>query len=115
MHSFLPSLFLVSGLALVRAAPNASLPAGKVFGTTCPDGASAFLSIPFAKSPVGDLRWAAPQAYNETFPASGLNATTAAPLCIQFGGVEFTEQGTSSEDWYLPPPSCRAIEVNEQS
>ena len=102
MHSFLPSLFVVvSGLALARAAPTADIPAGKVIGTTCPNGASAFLSIPFAKSPEGDLRWASPQAYNETFPSNGLDATSKGALCIQFGGVEFTEKGSTSENWYL--------------
>jgi carboxylesterase type B len=103
MHSFLAFLSVaVFCLARVRAAPSATIPAGTVLGTTCSNGASAFLSIPFAEKPVGDLRWASPQAYNETFPANGLNATTKGLLCIQFGGLEFTEQGINeTEDWYL--------------
>lgn len=101
MHSFLPSLSVVAtGLALVRAAPSVTIPAGTLQGTTCSNGASAFFSIPFAVPPVGNLRWTSPQAYNQTFPASGYNATTKGAICIQFG-TEFTERGTTSEDWYL--------------
>ena len=102
MHSFLPSLSVVAtGLALVRAAPSVTIPAGTLQGTTCSNGASAFLSIPFAVPPVGNLRWTSPQAYNQTFPASGYSATTKGAICIQFGGKEFSQNGTSSEDWYL--------------
>jgi hypothetical protein len=72
MHSFLRSLFVVAfGLIPVKAAPTVTIPAGTLHGTTCPNGASAFLSIPFAIPPIGSLRWTSPQAYNETFPISG--------------------------------------------
>ncbi len=116
MYSIRPSLSLLAlGLALVRAAPSVTIPAGKVVGTTCPSGPSAFLSIPFAKPPVGDLRWTSPQAYNETFPSDGLNATAKGALCIQFGGVEFTEAGTDSEDWYVSLSSMPCTEIDELS
>lgn len=102
MFSFLISLFIAAlCLALVTAAPSVTIPAGKLQGTTCSNGASAFLAIPFAIPPVGSLRWTSPQAYNETFPTSGYNATTQGALCIQFGGSEFVENGNSSEDWFL--------------
>jgi carboxylesterase type B len=101
MHSFLRSLSVAApALALVRATPSVTIPAGTLQGTTCSNGASAFLSIPFALPPVGGLRWTSPQAYNRTFPASGYNATTKSAECIQFG-TEFTEPGLQSEDWYL--------------
>lgn len=101
MHSFLRCLSVVaSSLAIARAAPTVTIPAGTLQGTTCSNGASAFLSIPFAEPPVGSLRWTPPQAYNQTFPASGYNATTKGAVCIQFG-TEFTEPGITSEDWYL--------------
>jgi carboxylesterase type B len=101
MHSFLRHLSIVSGVfALVGAAPSVTIPAGKVLDITCSNGASAFLSIPFAIPPIGNLRWTSPQPYNRKFPASGYNATTQGPLCFQFG-KEFTESGPTSEDWYL--------------
>ena len=101
MYSLRPFVSLVAlGLAIVEAAPpSVTIPAGKIIGTTCPSGPSAFLSIPFAEPPIGDLRWTIPQEYNQTFPTGGLNATTKGALCIQFGGVEFTEQGGDSENW----------------
>lgn len=101
MRSFLRSLLVAApALTLVRAAPSVTIPAGTLQGTTCSNGASAFLSVPFAVPPVGGLRWTSPQAYNRTFPASGYNATTKSAECIQFG-TEFTEPGLQSEDWYL--------------
>jgi carboxylesterase type B len=116
MYSFLRSLFVVaSGLVLVGAAPSVTIPAGKLLGTTCSNGASAFLSIPFAIPPVGPLRWTSPQAYNQMFPASGYNATTQKALCFQFG-QEFTEPGTPSEDWYLLfSPHIFVNKSNQQS
>ncbi len=101
MRSFLRSLLVAApALTLVRAAPSVTIPAGTLQGTTCSNGASAFLSVPFAVPPVGGLRWTSPQAYNQTFPASGYNATTKGTICIQFG-AEFTDAGPESEDWYL--------------
>ena len=101
MNFFLRCISIATlGLILVKAQPYVTLPAGTVHGTTCSNGAGAFLSIPFAIPPVGDLRWTAPQAYNQTFPADGYNATTRSAACIQFGD-EFTEPGATSEDWYV--------------
>jgi hypothetical protein len=99
MHSFLRSLsVLVTGLTLVRAAPNVTIPAGTLHGTTCSNGASAFFAIPFAVPPVGSLRWTSPKLYEQKFPATGYNATTKSAACIQFGS-EFTQSGQTSEDW----------------
>ena len=94
---------MATGLVLVRAAPSVTITQGTLQGTTCSNGANAFLSIPFAVPPVGNLRWTSPQAYSQTFPTSGYDATTKGASCIQFG-TEFAETGLSSEDWYLSLP-----------
>jgi len=56
---------------------------------------NAFLAIPYAKSPTGSLRFAAPQPYDNTYH---LVASTPAPNCPQFGAL-FIESGPQSEDW----------------
>jgi carboxylesterase type B len=99
MRSLLHSLFvLVVGLALASATPSVTISAGTVHGTTCSNGQSAFLSIPYAEPPTGNLRWTAPQAYNQGYPAGGYNASTKGAACIQFG-TQFLETGLTSEDW----------------
>ena len=53
---------------------------GRVAGTQLPSGVRAYLGVPFAEAPVGDLRWAPPK------PAhwSGIfNADRKGPACIQ--------------------------------
>lgn len=83
------------------SAPSATIDAGTLIGGICtyaPD-AAYFKSIPFAKPPVGNLRFAAPQAYDESYPQNPRNATIRAPLCIQFGGANFfAEAPPNSED-----------------
>jgi len=100
MHYFLRSLPVVAtALTLVTAGPTVTIPAGTVYGTTCPNGANAFLSLPFAVPPVGDLRWTLPQAYNQSFPGNSYNATKLGNICVQFGGKEFTDPQPDFEDW----------------
>jgi hypothetical protein len=108
MHSFLRILSVhMVGLALVNAIPSVTISAGTIHGATCSNGPSAFLSIPYAKPPTGNLRWTAPQAYSQTFPTSGFNASTKGAACIQFG-TQFLETGTTSEDWsvFSYPITC---------
>lgn len=53
---------------------------GKVSGTLLPSGVKAYLGIPYAKPPVQELRWAAPQAMG--WPGIW-NADRTGPECVQ--------------------------------
>ncbi|XDG01062.1 hypothetical protein ABKA04_000677 [Annulohypoxylon sp. FPYF3050] len=56
-----------------------------------------YFSIPFAKPPVGELRFAPPEPpSNSSFKV--VNATNPTPSCIQFSGGLFDETNTQSED-----------------
>lgn len=73
---------------------------GAVQGGMCSTtDVSYFFSIPFAKPPVGELRFAPPEPYhNASYKV--INATVPSPACIQFTTL-FGEEGTQSEDWYV--------------
>jgi len=82
-------------LAASCAAQSVTLPGGTLQGGKCAtSNASYFYSVPYAKPPVGALRFSAPQPYNGSYG----QATTASPNCPQFG-LEFIEMSTTSEDW----------------
>ena len=101
MHSLLVFLVIFSqSWALQVSDPiNVTISAGTVQGALCPNsGASAFLSIPYAQPPIGDLRFASPQPYSEKYPSGTYDATAPSPACIQFGNT-FLELETASEDW----------------
>lgn len=76
---------------------------GKVSGTLLPSGVKAYLGIPYARPPVQDLRWAAPQAQHW----SGVwNADRTGPECIQIlrpHGINhyFGEEPTGEDCLYL--------------
>ena len=58
---------------------------GRVVGGAAQHGALAWLGIPYAEPPTGELRWRAPQPFE---PWSGVReATTFGPLCPQFAGM----------------------------
>jgi carboxylesterase type B len=94
------SLFLFSASwACAQVAQSVTISAGTIKGTSCPNaGISAFLNIPYAQPPTGDLRFASPQQYSGEFPSGTYDATSPGPACIQFGST-FLETGPTSEDW----------------
>ena len=57
-----------------------------------------FLGIPFAQKPLGDLRFANAQPYNESY--NNITALAFSPGCIQdeSGGLGGSGNGTYSED-----------------
>ena len=96
-------LAMLAGTALANEAPHARVSTGELAGVRQVDVA-AFLGIPFAAPPVGDLRWRAPR------PALAWQGVRAAdrfgPSCLQavnpagFGPWthEYVVQGAVSED-----------------
>ena len=75
-----------------------SLPLGEVLGYTTEDGAHAWLGLPFARPPTGDLRWRAPEPPE---PWSEVrDALEFGERCVQFPGPMSGGDGvsTGSED-----------------
>lgn len=66
-------------------------------GTCKTTNVDSFFSIPYAKPPVGNLRYTAPEPY-EASCGTVINGTNPTPACIQFG-TDFAESGPQSEDW----------------
>lgn len=70
--------------------------AGRVAGSRHSTGVVEFRALPFARPPVGDLRWAAPR------PAAGwtgtLDASRPAPRCMQPSSIVGKWPGGQSED-----------------
>lgn len=91
----------VGTAAAMAADPTVKISAGTLVGATCTNNPEAvyFKSIPYAQPPVGHLRFGAPQPFTETYEGGSLNATQAAPACVQFGAF-FLETGATVEDWY---------------
>ena len=58
---------------------------GKVIGTSEQNGCHAWLGIPFAKAPTGDLRWKAPKP-GESWNGKWL-ALEVGPVCTQFADL----------------------------
>ncbi|KAK7749070.1 hypothetical protein SLS62_008465 [Diatrype stigma] len=87
------------GLAEVASAKLVKTPNKlSIQGGTCKTTAvDSFFSIPYAKPPVGDLRYAAPEPYAPPSCGIVINATNPTPSCIQFG-TAFEETGSQSED-----------------
>ena len=85
---------------------DAAVTGGRVAGVVA-NGVASFKGVPFAASPVGTLRWKAPQAVT---PWSGVKQATAfGPSCIQdpnfatlFGApAAFSEMGDSGSTMVL--------------
>ena len=85
---------------VVTTAASVTIDAGILNGGSCnsSSGASFYKGIPYAQSPTGDLRFAAPKAYSSNYPGGSLDASKDGPACVQFG-TEFRETGPTSEDW----------------
>ena len=74
---------LLAALALAAALPDVVVrtDAGQIAGEAIPDGRHLFLGIPFAKPPVGPLRWRPPLPVK---PWAGIrDATRSGPGCMQ--------------------------------
>lgn len=65
-----------------EAATRVDTESGPVVGFTHRSGAHAWLGIPFARQPVGDLRWKAPRPPERRTQA--IEAVAHGPLCPQF-------------------------------
>lgn len=86
-----------AAIAVAQNGPSVKTSNGTLQGAKCPSTAvNSFFNIPYAQPPVGDLRFAPPQPYNQTYTTR--DATQAAPSCMQFNQL-FAEAGPQSEDW----------------
>lgn len=70
---------------------------GKITGLTLDSGTQAFLGIPYAAAPVGDLRWKAPRA---PIPWSGVRIVDRhGPACIQRRDTYMSEDCLFLDIW----------------
>lgn len=71
---------------------------GSLLGGACAaTNVDFFYSIPYAKPPIENLRFRAPQPFGHF---GNRSADVKAPACPQFG-TTFVEAGPQSEDWYV--------------
>ncbi len=82
---------------IAASAQTVTVTGGQIAGEKLADGTFAFRGIPFARPPVGDLRWAPPQDPN---PWSDVRpAKVSAPACTQVSyGWNADLARTSRED-----------------
>ena len=91
MLNITPTLLLLLTVAVTACAPKSELATQEVSSSRYVGGLSSdglveyYLGIPFAKAPVGDLRWVAPQPLEENTANfwSTIKAREFAPACMQ--------------------------------
>ncbi|GAA5984602.1 hypothetical protein JCM10908_003417 [Rhodotorula pacifica] len=83
--------------------PNVTIKNGTVIGAYLPTfDQDAFLGVPFAQPPVGDLRLRRPRSLNATFSGGVYEATEYSPFC----------PGVGSDDWPYPlSENCLRLNV----
>ena len=80
--------FMGSGMVVAIEEP-VELTSGEITGTLLDNGIQAFLGIPYAAAPVGELRWKPPQ---QAIPWKGVKVTDRhGPGCIQPGELYMSE------------------------
>ena len=85
-----------------------TLDAGQIYGKTDANNTHAFLGIPFAQAPVGNLRWKAPLP---PLAWSGSRAATnLAPMCAQVGSF-FGEPDPATFDQPVGNEDCLYVNV----
>lgn len=98
------SAFLsAAAAAAASSSPSVTVEAGTIKGGTCANGKNGiyFKGIPFAEPPVGHLRFEPPKPHGK-YHNGEFDASSPAPVCIQFGPT-FAAQGPASEDWLVHP------------
>lgn len=104
MFSFISAVFYLIVLAKATPSslePTVSIDAGTMQGGRCTGSSDAvfYKAIPYAQPPIGELRFAPPEAYSGKYPKGSLLANESASDCIQFG-TEFAINDTlTSENW----------------
>eukprot|EP00928_Gymnodinium_smaydae_P038918 TRINITY_DN2671_c2_g2_i4.p1 TRINITY_DN2671_c2_g2~~TRINITY_DN2671_c2_g2_i4.p1 ORF type:complete len:523 (-),score=50.10 TRINITY_DN2671_c2_g2_i4:118-1686(-) len=74
---------VAASLPVLIASVTVKTPLGDVHGSYDPEsGVSVFKGIPFARPPVGDLRFADPEPWTEPYPHNGFNATNFGSRCV---------------------------------
>ncbi|RJG00725.1 carboxylesterase/lipase family protein [Noviherbaspirillum sedimenti] len=85
-----------------------TLDAGQIYGKFDASNTQAFLGVPFAQPPVGNLRWRAPQP---PLPWSGSKAATSfASMCAQVGNF-FGEPDPATFDQPVGSEDCLYLNV----
>ncbi|OTA90670.1 hypothetical protein M434DRAFT_13772 [Hypoxylon sp. CO27-5] len=97
---YLRNLALAGAVAFAGSVDSKTVrtKSGTVLGGKCSTtDVNYFFSIPYAKPPLGDLRFAPPEPYNSS-RSSVINGTVPAPACIQFAGELFGEKTSQDEN-----------------
>ena len=107
------AIAFLSAAALLAAsdAPQAAVSGGEIRGTLLSGGGASFLGVPFARPPVGPLRWREPMP---VVPWTGVREATAyGSACAQMGrgGPSGSEDCLSLNLWTPAWPPTRSLPV----